>query len=147
MNVLYELREEPDPQSNFVQQVGMLLNRFELSTGIRSKLNGDAGWPARLSAATAYNLFRIVEWALNNVRLHSGAARVDVELGVIEGGVSLVVRDDGRGMVDSDASRRPGMGLMDMRERAALLCGDLDVTSSEGEGTTVTVVVRGLADS
>src|SRR5262249_56260263 len=97
---------------SFVQQVRTLLNRFELSTGIRSKLNVDAGWPARLSAATAYNLYRIVEEALNNVRLHSGAARVDVQLGVIDDGMSLVVRDDGRGVLDSEGSCPAGMAII-----------------------------------
>src|SRR5262249_61535248 len=129
---------------SFVQQVRTLLNRFELSTGIRSKLNVDAGWPARLSAATAYNLYRIVEEALNNVRLHSGAARVDVQLGVVDDRMSLVVRDNGRGLLGSDGSRRPGMGVMGMRERAVLLGGELDVTSNEGEGPNVTLGVRGL---
>jgi len=144
-NVLYELREEPSTDSTFVQQVRVLLNRFEVSTGIRSKLNVDAGWPARLSNATAYNLYRIVEEALNNVRLHSGAARVDVQLGAIDDGVSLVVRDDGRGLLGADGPRRPGMGVMGMHERAVLLGGELNVTSDGNEGTTVTAVVRGLA--
>ena len=102
-------------------------------------------WPARLSAATANNLYRIVEEALNNVRLHSGAARVDVQLGTIDDGVSLVVRDDGRGLLGTDGPRRPGMGVMGMRERAVLLGGELNVTSDGDEGTTVTAVVRGLA--
>jgi two-component system sensor histidine kinase UhpB len=143
--VLYELREEPSTDSNFVPQVHTLLNRFELTTGIRSMLKVDPGWPARLSAATAYNLYRIVEEALNNVRLHSGAARVDVQLGAADDGVSLVVRDDGRGLAGSDGSRRHGMGVMGMRERAVLLGGELDVTSQGGQGTTVTAVVPGAA--
>ena len=144
-NVLYELREQPSTDSTFVQQVRVLLHRFELNTGIRSELNVDAGWPARLSGATVYNLYRIVEEALNNVRLHSGAARVDVQLEAIDDGVSLVVRDDGRGLLGTDGPRRPGMGVMGMRERAVLLGGELNVTSDGDEGTTVTAVVRGLA--
>jgi len=59
--------------------------------------------------------------------------------------LSLVVRNDGRGLLGSDGSRRHGMGVMGMRERAVLLGGELDVTSDGGEGTTVTAVVRGLA--
>jgi two-component system sensor histidine kinase UhpB len=139
--VLYDLREEPSTESTFVQQVRMLLRGFERSTGIRSKLRVSSSWPSRLSAATAHNLYRIVEEALNNVRMHSGAARVDVHLATHGDRVELVVRDDGRGLPWTDGSRRPGMGVMGMRERAALLGGRLDVTSNGVRGTTVKAVL------
>lgn len=139
--VLYDLREEPSTESSFVQQVRHLLNHFERSTGIRSKLRVSAGWPTRMSAATAHNLYRIVEEALNNVRMHSGAESVDVRLESFGGGMALTVRDDGRGMPGTDGPRRPGMGVMGMRERAVLLGGELDVISHNGEGTLVRAVV------
>jgi two-component system, NarL family, sensor histidine kinase UhpB len=139
--VLYDLREEPSTESGFVQQVRTLLARFERSTGIRSKLKVSSEWPARLSAGTAHNLYRIVEEALNNVRLHSGAARVDVLLAANGDGVELTVRDDGRGLPATDGERRQGMGMMGMRERAVLLGGELDVTSNGSGGTTVKAVV------
>jgi len=139
--VLYDLREEPSTESGFVQQVRSLLTRFERSTGIRSKLRVSSEWPSRLSAGTAHNLYRIVEEALNNVRLHSGAARVDVLLAANGDGVELTVRDDGRGLPVSDGERRQGMGMMGMRERAVLLGGELAVTSSGSGGTTVKAVV------
>lgn len=139
--VLYDLREEPSTESGFVQQVRALLARFEGSTGIRSMLRVSAEWPSRLSAATAHNLYRIVEEALNNVRLHSGAGRVDVELTANGDGVELTVQDDGRGLPPGEGGRRQGMGVMGMRERAVLLGGELDVTSSGSGGTTVKAVV------
>src|SRR5262249_26386281 len=49
--VLYELREEPSTDSNFVQQVRTLLNGFEYSTGITSRLKVDTGEPAGLAGA------------------------------------------------------------------------------------------------
>src|SRR5262249_55687054 len=131
----------------FVPQVRMLHDRFELCTGIHSELSIDAGWPARMSDATAYNLYRIVEEALYNVHLHSRADHVDVRLGVIDDPMSLVVRDKGRGLLGLDGSPRPGMGVRGMSERAVLLGGELEITSNEGEGTTVTAVVRGFADT
>ena len=143
--VLYDLREEPSTDSGFVQQVRHLLSRFEGSTGIRSRLGGSTAWPSRLSAATAHNLYRIVEEALNNVRMHSGAAAVDVQLDADDDGMALTVRDDGRGIPWSDGSTRQGMGVMGMRERAVLLGGELDVISSSGEGNTVRAVVPGAA--
>jgi two-component system, NarL family, sensor histidine kinase UhpB len=138
--VLYDLREEPSTESGFVTQVRALLTRFEQATGIRSKLKVSGEWPARLSSGTAHNLYRIVEEALNNVRMHSGAARVDVLLGARDDGVELTVRDDGRGLPPADGGRRQGMGMMGMRERAVLLGGELDVTSNGSGGTTVRAV-------
>ncbi len=140
-DLLYDLREEPTVDSSFVQSVRVLLNRFESTTGIRSKLQVSAEWPARLSAATAHNLYRIIEEALNNVRLHSGAARVDVALDLAGDDVELTVRDDGRGLPPAVGSRRQGMGMMGMRERAVLLGGELDVSSNGSGGTTVKAVV------
>jgi signal transduction histidine kinase len=138
--VLYDLREEPATENSFVQQVRSLVSGFEMSTGIRSKLRVSAGWPSRLSAATAHNLYRIVEEALNNVRMHSGAASVDVHLTARGDGVELTVHDDGRGLPVIPGSRRRGMGLLGMQERAALLGGQLDVTSDGGYGTTVKAI-------
>lgn len=139
--VLYDLREEPSTENGFVQQVGTLLVRFEASTGIRSMLKVSTEWPAPLSSATAHNLYRIVEEALNNVRLHSGAGRVDVLLAANGDDMELTVQDDGRGLPPGHGGRRQGMGMMGMRERAVLLGGELDVTSSGSGGTTVKAVV------
>jgi len=139
--VLYDLREEPSTESGFVQQVRALLLRFEGATGIRSMLKVSSEWPSPLSAATAHNLYRIVEEALNNVRMHSGAGRVDVMLAANGDGVELTVQDDGRGLSPGDGGRRQGMGMMGMRERAVLLGGELDVMSRGSGGTTVKTVV------
>ncbi len=139
--VLYDLREEPSTDNSFVQQLRTLLSRFERSTGIRSKLQVSTGWPSRLSAATAHNLYRIVEEALNNVRLHSGAGEVDVTLVATSDGVVLTVQDNGRGVPAADGDRRQGMGVMGMKERAVLLGGELDIISNGSRGTTVKAVV------
>jgi signal transduction histidine kinase len=139
--LLYELREEPAQDHSFVHKVRSLLRAFEVSTGIRSKLSVSARWPAMLSAATAYNLYRIVEEALSNVRLHSGAASVDVKLGSTEGTVVLTVHDDGRGLQRAGADRSPGLGMVGMEERAILLGGKLIVAGDDRQGTVITATV------
>jgi signal transduction histidine kinase len=137
--LLYELREEPAHDHSFVHKVRSLLSSFEMSTGIRSKLSVSQRWPQRLTAATAYNLYRIVEEALNNVRLHSGAGSVDVKLGSSGNSVVLSVQDDGRGLRRAGDSRRPGLGMVGMEERAILLGGRLDVNSDEQAGGTIVI--------
>jgi signal transduction histidine kinase len=138
--LLYELREEPSQDHSFVNKLRALLASFEHSTGIKSKLSVSARWPAMMSAAVTYNLYRIVEEALSNVRLHSGAASVDVNLISHDGKVVLTVQDDGRGLQRAGAGRRPGLGMVGMEERAVLLGGRLDISSDGSEGGTVVTV-------
>ncbi|HWO71548.1 MAG TPA: PAS domain S-box protein [Actinomycetota bacterium] len=84
-------------------------------------------------------LFRIAQEALANVRKHSRARRVWVELAEREGGVVLRVRDDGVGFRIRDV-RAPvagHLGLPSMRERAEMAGGWLRIDSAPGAGTTV----------
>ncbi|MGL5930538.1 MAG: sensor histidine kinase [Dermatophilaceae bacterium] len=91
-----------------------------------------------VDAATRATLFRAAQEALTNVRRHSGARRVELHLTISPGQTVLTVRDDGRGFVDQTAE---GYGITGMRERAALVGGDVEISSGPREGTTVTVAV------
>jgi signal transduction histidine kinase len=86
-------------------------------------------------------LFRIAQEALANVRKHAGATRVRVGLHAVDGGVLLVVRDDGSGVPGGTGAASgpvPGhLGLQTMRERAELAGGSFSVSSREGTGTWV----------
>jgi signal transduction histidine kinase len=138
-NALSELREQPTEDRGFAQSVRDLLARFQRGSGIHTRLSVSDGWPSQISTSVTHQLYRIVEEALNNVRYHSGAANVDVCLESLGDWVRLTVRDDGHGM-SSDGGKRIGMGLIGMRERAALLGAELDVMSN-GDGTTVEAIV------
>lgn len=91
---------------------------------------------ARLPAAAETALYRIVQEALSNVAKHSGASEAHVRFRLSPSAVAVEVEDSGRGFVPG-AERDPGqMGLVNMRERAGLLGGTLDVRSGP-EGTLV----------
>ncbi|HEY4026983.1 MAG TPA: histidine kinase [Candidatus Dormibacteraeota bacterium] len=142
--VLYDLREESSTENDFAQRIRALLKRFQATTGIRVELVVSAAWPSRLAATTAHNLARIVEEALNNVLLHSGAASVCVELAAGRDGFEVIVRDDGSGIA-LDGVRPPGMGVMGMHERAVLLGGEVRVSGNSTGGTTVRATVPNAA--
>lgn len=91
----------------------------------------------------ALNLLRIIEEALVNVRMHSGAKSVEVALRPhTDGGIQVEVKDDGRGTDSSDIGRRaPGLGVMGMRERALILGGRLVVEAAAGGGTSVQAII------
>jgi signal transduction histidine kinase len=140
--MLYDLRGEPSSEDSFVSGLQGLLGRFEDKTRIAVELIVSPSWPKKLRSAAALNLYRIVEEALTNIRLHSGARSVRVALEWIGGTeLTVVVRDDGSGLDPSDGLRPSGMGVLGMRERAVLLGGRLTVESNPGEGTTVQAIV------
>ncbi|HEX5882210.1 MAG TPA: histidine kinase N-terminal 7TM domain-containing protein [Actinomycetota bacterium] len=83
--------------------------------------------------------YRIVQEALANVRAHAKAGRVAVRLEEVEGGVLARVSDDGVGFLPGLVGRRPAghLGLISMREQAAMAGGWCRVASAPGMGTTV----------
>ncbi len=90
----------------------------------------------RLAPDVELGIFRIAQEAVSNARRHSAASRIQVTLDVANDWVRLEVADDGRGLADFPGQ---GNGLPGMRERVALLGGDLKILSSPGTGTRVEV--------
>lgn len=103
--------------------------------GIEVDLSIELGGGERLDGELETTLYRVVQEALTNASKHGGAQRAVVEIVEVEGAVSLSVRDDGRGF-DPEA-RSDGFGLIGMRERIALLGGELLIDSSLGGGALV----------
>lgn len=88
-----------------------------------------------------YGVRKVLEEALTNAALHSGADRVAVEASMTGDGLQIEVVDDGAGF-DSDASKRAGhYGLAGMRERAAALDCTLRIDSAPETGTTVRLMI------
>jgi signal transduction histidine kinase len=87
---------------------------------------------------TALCLFRIAQEALRNGMLHGGARRLAVSLAKGGDWVNLTVSDDGRGF-DVEAVRRadPGLGLVNMEERARVLGGEVEILSRPQYGTII----------
>jgi signal transduction histidine kinase len=78
--------------------------------------------------------FRIVQEALTNAAKHAGATHVEVKIDQIDGGLRVVVRDDGRGFEPGQVPAGT-LGLRQMRERLATSRGQLALLSHPGAGT------------
>jgi PAS domain S-box-containing protein len=96
---------------------------------------------APASPTTEIACFRVLQEALTNVHRHADATNAEVWLHDDGQELELVVRDNGRGFevdrVIAGAERGSNMGLLSMRERAALLGGVAMVTSKPGAGSEV----------
>jgi PAS domain S-box-containing protein len=94
-----------------------------------------------LNRERATAVFRIFQEILTNVLRHSQAANVYIELRSADARLELVVRDDGRGITESETANTRSLGLLGMKERALLVGGEVNITGEIGKGTTVVVRV------
>ncbi len=103
------------------------------------------GLKHRLPSSIETALFRIIQEAISNAAKYAHAHQVDIRLKFEEARIQIKVQDDGVGFDAADAMKLKdgmrGLGLLGMRERAALLGGRLTIDSSVGRGTRVHVEV------
>lgn len=104
------------------------------------------GTPVIEDAATAAQLFRIAQEAIRNAFRHGSPTRVDVVLGGNDQSFYLTVEDDGPGIPPPE-NRGVGIGLRIMAHRAAVIGGDLSITSATGSGTRITCAVASAAQN
>lgn len=115
------------------------VTQWQDQTGIDARI--EVGDGVALTAASELQLLRIAQESLANVRKHSGARKVSLELRQEDEFVLMRVADDGRGF-DPGAATAGGMprfGLATMRERAQSIGGHLEIESVADRGTTVTL--------
>jgi two-component system nitrate/nitrite sensor histidine kinase NarX len=89
-------------------------------------------------------VMHILQESLSNIRKHSGATRVDVELKT-EGQYCLSVQDDGKGFDSTQNAGDTHVGIRIMRERARRFGGEFSITSTPGQGTRVSLVWNPIA--
>ena len=93
--------------------------------------------PAATPPDVTIALYRIAQEALNNVVRHSRAGRAWVSLACCDDLVTLVVGDDGSGLVAPEPGPEQ-LGLRIMRERAQAVGATLDIHRVSRRGTVVT---------
>jgi signal transduction histidine kinase len=109
----------------------LVRGRVEIETSVEI---GEA-----LSSDEERIVYRLVQEALTNVVKHARASQASVSVQEGGGVIRIVVRDDGEGF-DPEASGA-GRGLRGMRERIELFGGEIEISSSLGEGTEIAATV------
>jgi len=84
-------------------------------------------------------LFRIIQEQLNNIIKHAKAKAVTVILAQERGALHLTIADDGIGFKTAQVNK--GLGLTNIRNRAELFGGKVQITASEGNGCTLEIII------
>lgn len=87
------------------------------------------------------NLYFIAQEAVSNAIKHSKCTRVTIRLKIINDNLLLTIEDDGIGFIE-EAGAQTGLGMRSMRYRASIICGTIDISSTQGKGTTIKVFTQ-----
>lgn len=143
--IIYNLRPMALDDLGLLPTLERYVISFKEDTGIdvtfKAKNVGE-----NLKPIISLTVFRIVQEALNNVLKHSRSKFASVFLERVDQNLSIVLFDNGIGfntkdirMTNSDSTG--GFGLFSMKERVALLEGEIEIVSEVGKGTTIKILI------
>lgn len=139
--MLDQLRAAPLESVGLVEALRKQCEALQFRTGAVVTLDvGEMPAPDKLPPGAAQSILRIAQEALANVARHARATEVKVSLNTSEGNCVLKVKDNGSGFVPGEASQT-GMGLSNMRARAAEQGGKLTINSNPREGTRLLATI------
>jgi len=140
-NVMSELRPPMLDDYGLLPALQWYANEFSSRTGIQVSVDGDEGME-RPTQAIEIALFRIMQEALNNAAKHAHARSIRITLERSSARFMMTVSDDGVGLDTAlipPGRRRPGLGMITMRERAQAAGGQFEIEAAAGRGTRVVV--------
>ncbi len=124
--------------------VQKVIERLNETDGLNIQFRGSE-YGDLLNQQAQMTVFQVVEEALGNARKYSRAKTIDVRFWQEEDLFVARIQDDGVGFdVDSvmdGYSERGSLGMINMEERAKMIDGSIQVESSVGQGTAITLVV------
>ncbi len=138
---MFDLRPMMLDDLGVIPTLRRYVDNFNEKSGVPAVLT-ITGNERRFAAYKEVVIFRVIQELLANVRGHAHATRVQVLFDVSEDMAQVVVEDNGSGFNVAEVLNAPqskGIGLSTLRERIAMLGGDIRIESAVGRGTKVTV--------
>ena len=136
--VMSELRPVILDDFGLAAAIEWQIEEFGNRTGIACSME-KSGFEPDLPKDQATALFRIFQEILTNIMRHARADRVEARLEERDGKLVLEVRDNGRGITESEINDSKSFGLLGMRERLYPWNGQVDFEGRSGLGTVVSV--------
>jgi len=113
--------------------------RFERRTGIACDIRLPRSVP-ELPTGVPLVAYRAAQEALTNITKHARASRVQIDLSLAGGVLSLEISDNGRGLSQEDLAKSKSFGIRGLHERAGTVGGWIDLSSGP-QGTTLILSV------
>lgn len=130
-------------RANLLDEVGLTqaierhVRELQRNTGIECELRLPEE-ELTLDETRSTAIFRIIQESLTNTEKYARASKVSIVLSDLDDSLMLTIKDNGKGF-DPNIQKAKAFGLIGIRERAAMVGGEADITSAPGKGTTVWV--------
>lgn len=136
------LRVQPLGDHRFLQTLEDFAKYLAGQAGLQLSLDvQDSAHSFRLAPNVEIQAIRIVQEAMTNTLRHSNARNLQIRVSLNANKLQITIQDDGQGFEFASVDQKSHLGLQMMRERAELVKGSLTVTSSPGQGTSVTLIL------
>ncbi len=113
-----------------------LVKGYEKKKAVRCKLKIDVD-EQQFNKSISTCFFRICQESLTNISKHTEADEIMIELSLKNKKLSLIIKDNGKGMTMNKQQNPFSMGLIGMRERANSIGGTFEIESGVGKGTLI----------
>lgn len=134
-DIVWVINPERDQLLDLIQRMRRFASDVFTSRGVDFTFHAPSDEPnLKVSADVRRQLYLIYKECINNIVRHSGCTKAEIDLAVSGDILVLAVKDNGHGFDPSIAVE--GNGLANMRERALMISGELEI-HSDGAGTTV----------
>jgi PAS domain S-box-containing protein len=140
-HIVWEMRPTALDDLGLQSALSSYVQNWSKHVGLPIQLHVSGMDGERLTPEVETAFYRIAQEALNNIAKHAEAKSVAVMLERRADQVSLIIEDDGVGfeIEQTFKAHDKGLGLVGMRERAALVGGTVEVESQPNSGTTLVV--------
>jgi signal transduction histidine kinase len=135
-DIVWIINPKRDQLRDLVQRMRRFASDLLTAGGIEFTFQGPDERHVKVETDIRRHLFLIFKESINNVVRHSSCTKAEIRFVVDEGYFSLTVKDNGAGF--DPIYLDEGNGLINMRERASILNGELTIDSSN-EGTTISL--------
>jgi signal transduction histidine kinase len=139
-NICLNLRPYIIDDMGFIPAIRWLISRTRSDVTISLTVDGKE---RRFDPETELMVYRILQEAINNINRHSMATEASIFLIFYDGGLKIVIEDNGKGFVfpekASALTEEGKLGLIGMQERVKLLNGEIKIRSELGRGTLITI--------
>jgi two-component system, NarL family, sensor kinase len=114
----------------FLQQINIKSTKINLQTeGLNNSL------PNHVETV----LYRVIQESVNNVVKHAQATSLDISINQDETGIDVMIEDNGKGFNFSEADKKDGIGLQNIKSRIEYLKGTVEWNTAENKGTLVAI--------